>query len=159
MKMRAKNALITQTEFLRRAKLSRSRFKVLVGEGLPLHGKKVDFTEASAWLEANIDPARKNGWQGASLNDLRRQREEVRIETSKLELAKARSELVERVAVKKFLSERGRMERDSWLAWASSLSARLAAKFGIDHGRLFAAIEDEVRAQLRYLAEKPLEDG
>jgi hypothetical protein len=157
--MRAKNMLISQAEFLRRAKVSRSRFKVLVGEGLPLHGKKVDFTEASAWLEANIDPARKHGWQGTSLNDLRRQREEVRIETSKLELAKARSELVERVAVKKFLSERGRMERDSWLAWASSLSARLAATFGIDHGRLFAAIEDEVRAQLRHLAEKPLEDG
>jgi hypothetical protein len=159
MKMRAKNLLISQAEFLRRAKLSRSRFKVLVGEGLPMHGKKVDFDEASAWLEANVDPVRKNGWQGTSLNDLRRQREEVRTETSKLELAKARDELVERTAVKRFLSERGRMERDSWLAWASAVSARLAASFGIDHGRLFGAIEAEVRRQLLYLAEKPLEKG
>jgi hypothetical protein len=100
---------------------------VLVREGLPLHRKKVDFAEASAWLEANVDPARKNGWQGASLNDLRRQREEVRVETSKLELAKARGELVEREAVKKFLTERARMERDQWLSWASAVSARLAA--------------------------------
>jgi hypothetical protein len=38
-------------------------------------------------------------------------------------------------------------------------SARLAASLGVDHGRLFAAIEDEVRAQLRYLAEKPVQDG
>jgi hypothetical protein len=155
--MRAKNMLISQTEFLRRAKVSRSRFKVLVREGLPLHGKKVDLAEASAWLDANVDPARKNGWQGASLNDLRRQREVVRIGTSKLELAKARGELVERVAVKRFLSERARLERDSWLAWASAVSARLAASFGVEHERLLAAIEDEVRAQLRYLADKPLE--
>jgi hypothetical protein len=157
--MRAKNMLISQAEFLRRAKLSRSRFKVLVSEGLPVQGKKIDFAKASAWLEANVDPVRKNGWQDPSLNDLRRKREEVRFETSKLKLAKARGELVERVAVKRFLSERARMERDSWLAWASAVSARLAASLGVDHGRLFAAIEDEVRAQLRYIAEKPIEDG
>jgi len=124
-----------------------------------VQGKKIDFVKASAWLEANVDPVRKNGWQDPSLNDLRRKREEVRFETSKLELAKARGELVERVAVKRFLSERARMERDSWLAWASAVSARLAASLGVDHGRLFAAIEDEVRAQLRYIAEKPIEDG
>ena len=154
--MRAKNMLISQAEFLRRAKLSRSRFKVLVGEGLPLHGNKIDFAEASAWVEANVDPLRKNGWQGASLADLRRQREEVRIETSKLELAKARGELVERVAVKRFLSERGRMERDSWIAWASAVSARLAGDLGADHGKLFAALEREVREQLIFLSERSL---
>ena len=74
-----------------------------------------------------------------------------------VELAKARGELIERKAVKRFLAERGRMERDSWLAWASAVSARLAASLGVDHGKLFALIEDEVRAQLRYLAEKPLD--
>jgi hypothetical protein len=44
-------------------------------------------------------------------------------------------------------------------AVGTAVSARLAASLGIDHGRLFAAIEDEVRAQLRYIAEKPIEDG
>jgi hypothetical protein len=101
----------------------------------------------------------EDNWQNGSLNDLRRERERVKIEQQKLELGKARGELVERKAVKKFLAERARMERDSWLAWASAVSARLAASFGIDHGRLFGAIEDEVRAQLRYLAKKPLEEG
>ena len=157
--MRAKNMLISQAEFLRRAKLSRSRFKVLVQEGLPLHGKKVDLAKASAWIEANVDPARKEGWQGASLNDLRRRREELRIEASQIELEVRKGQLVERKAVKKFLAERARMERDQWLSWASAVSARLAALLGVDHGRLFGAIEDEVRAQLRYLAEKPIEDG
>jgi hypothetical protein len=92
-------------------------------------------------------------------DDLRRERERVKLEQQKIELAKARGELIERKAVKRFLSERGRLERDSWLAWASAASARLAASLGVDHGRLFAAIEDEVRAQLLYIAEKPIEDG
>jgi hypothetical protein len=35
--------------------------------------------------------------------------------------------------------------------------ARLAASLGVDHSRLFAALEDEVRRQLIYLSEKPLE--
>jgi hypothetical protein len=37
------------------------------------------------------------------------------------------------------------------------VSARLAASLGVDHSRLFAALEDEVRRQLIYLSEKPLE--
>ena len=83
----------------------------------------------------------------------------MKIEQQKLELAKTRGELVERKAVKKFLAERARMERDQWLAWCSTVSARLAASLGVDHRRLLAAIEDEVRAQLLHIAEMPLEDA
>lgn len=157
MKMRAKDGLISQAEFLRRAGLSRSRFKVLVAEGLPLHGKSVDFAEASAWIESNVDPRRRGNWQGdASLNSLRREREQIRIEESKLALAKARGALIERTTVGKFIAERGRMERDRWLSWASAVSARLAADLGADHGRLFAVIEGEVRDHLRQLAAEKL---
>jgi hypothetical protein len=158
MKMSAENAPITQAEFQRRAGLSASRFRKLKAEGLPLAGKRVDYEEAVAWIEANVDPARRDNWQNGSLNDLRRERERVKIEQQKIELARARGELVERKAVKKFLAERARMERGSWLTWSSAVSARLAASLGVDHGRLFAAMEDELRAQLRYLSEKPLED-
>lgn len=158
MKMRAENVPITQAEFQRRAGLSPSRFRQLKADGLPLVGKRVNYEKAVGWMQANVDPARKDNWLNGSLNDLRRERERVKIEQQKLELATARGELVERKAVKKFLAERGRMERDQWLAWASAASARLAASLGADHGRLFAELEDEVRAQLRYLAEKSLED-
>jgi hypothetical protein len=157
--MSVKNELVTQTEFQRRAGLSASRFRQLKSEGLPLVGKRVDYEKAAAWMQANVDPVRKDNWQGGSLNDLRRERERIKIEQQKIELAKARGELVERKVVKKFLGERARMERDQWLGWASAVSARLAASLGIDHGRLFGAIEDEVRRQLCYLAEKPLEEG
>jgi hypothetical protein len=159
MKMSAENAPITQTEFQRRAGVSPSRFRQLRAEGLPLEGKRVDYEKAIMWMQANVDPVRKDNWQGGSLNDLRRERERIKIEQQKIELAKARGELVERKVVKKFLGERARMERDQWLSWASAVSARLAASFGLDHGRLFGEIEDEVRAQLRYIAEKPIQDG
>ena len=154
--MGAKISLITQTEFQRRAGLSPSRFRQLRAEGLPLVGKRVDYEKAVAWMQANVDLARKNNWQNSSLNDLRRERERVKIEQDKLELAKARGELVERKAVEKFLIQRARTERDQWLAWTSAVSARLADFFGVDKGCLFAAIEVEVREQLRHIAERPV---
>jgi hypothetical protein len=141
MKMRAENALMTQAEFQRRTGLSPSRFRQLKADGLPLEGKRVDYDKAVSWMQANVDPTRKDNWQNGSLNDLRRERERVKIEQEKLELAKARGELVERKRVERFLIERARMERDQWLAWASAVSARLAASLGVEHGRLFAAIE------------------
>ena len=43
------------------------------------------------------------------------------------------------------------------LSCACSVSALVPSSLGVDPGRLFAALEDEVRAQLRHLSEKPLE--
>jgi hypothetical protein len=76
--------------------LSASRFRQLKAEGLPVVGKRVDYEKAVAWMQATIDPVRKDNWQNGSLNDLRRERERVKIEQQKLELAKARGELIER---------------------------------------------------------------
>jgi hypothetical protein len=90
MKMRAENTPITQAEFQRRAGLSPSRFRQLKAEGLPLMGKRVDHDKAVAWMQANVDPARQDNWQNGSLNDLRRERERVKIEQQKIKLAKAR---------------------------------------------------------------------
>jgi hypothetical protein len=105
------------------------------------------------WIEANVDQARKHQWQSPSLNDLRRRREELKIECQQIELEKARGELVEREAVKRFISERGKLERDSWLAWVSAVAARLAASFGVDHKRMLMTLDEEVRMQLRHLAD------
>jgi hypothetical protein len=83
--MSVKNELVTQTEFQRRAGLSASRFRQLKSEGLPLVGKRVDYEKAAAWMQANVDPVRKDNWQGGSLNDLRRERERIKIEQQKIE--------------------------------------------------------------------------
>ena len=58
--MSAKNALITQTEFQRRAGMTASRLRQLKTEGFPLVGKRVDYEKAIAWVEANVDQARKD---------------------------------------------------------------------------------------------------
>ena len=158
MKMRAKNMPITQIEFQRRAGLSPSRFRQLKAEGLPLVGKRVNYEKAVTWMQANVDPARQDNWQSSSLNDLRREREQMKIEQQKLELSKARGELLERKAVQKVSCRKG------------AHGARQLARVGLCPSRLGSpprpalitatcsqAIEDEVRAQLRYLSEKPLE--
>jgi hypothetical protein len=142
--------LISKAEFARRAGLSRARVDRLVADGLPLEDGKVAQAKALAWIEANIDPVRKDNWQNGSLNDLRRERERVKIEQQKLELAKARGELVERArpcqpAVALHARPLARCRRG------------LRQSLGADHGRLFAALEEETRTPLRYLAEKPLE--
>ena len=157
MKQKPTSELVSQTAFMRRTGLGRSRLQRLIAEGLPQRDGKIELAEALKWIEGSTDPRRKGNWQGdASLNDLRREREQIRIEEGRLDLAKARGELIERAVVRKFIAERARMERDRWLAWASAVSARLAASLGADHGKLFAAIEGEVRDHLRQLAGEKL---
>ena len=158
--MRARTDLITKAEFGRRFHIGRTRLKRLVAEGLPTKDGKVPVARAEAWFAANVDPARRNHWNGsdASLNEQRRQREALKIDAGRLSLKRASGEVIERATVKRFIAARAQMERDEWLAWASAASARLAAALGVDTGKLFALLEAEVRDQLRRLAGKALKD-
>ena len=149
--------LVSRAEFGRRMKLSRSRLRTLARQGLPSVDGKVPLAAAKAWLAENVDPARKDHWKGApSLNDLRRARERLKVDAGRLELSRRKGELVERAAVRKFLADRARMERDRWLSWSSAAAARLAADLRADTGRLFALLDAEVRDHLRQLASEPL---
>jgi hypothetical protein len=151
--------LLSQTDFARRHKLSLVRVKKLIAEGLPLKAGKVPVAAAEEWLSANVDSSRQNNWAGdLNLNELRRQREQIKVVAGKIALAKARGDLVEQVEVTKFLSARARLERDSWMAWSSAAAGRLAAALAVDHGRLFTALECEVRLHLQHLSETPLQD-
>lgn len=160
--MSARQQSITKAEFGRRHHLGRTRLKRLVAEGLPIKNGKVQLEEATAWLKANVDSARKNHWQhgngDTSLNELRRQREALKIDAGRLALQRASGDVVERAAVRRFLVERARMERDDWIGWTSAVAARIAAALGVDTGKLFALLEAEVRDQLRRVAGKALKD-
>jgi hypothetical protein len=119
-------------------------------------------SSSAALRQANVDSARKNHWDGngdASLNELRRQREVLKIDAGRLALRRASGEVVERAAVRQFLAERAHMERDDRISWASAAAARPAAALGVDTGKLFALLEVEVRDQLRRLAGKALKDS
>ncbi len=157
---------ISQDEYLSRAafgrlvKLADARVRRLIEDGMPCDAGKIPVAKAQAWMAAHVDTSRRNNWQGAkageSLNDFRRQREQQKVEAGKIELAKAKGELVEKAQVRKFISDRARMERDQWIAWASAVSGRLAAQIGADAGRVFGVLEAEVREQLSRLSERPL---
>ena len=163
MKMSAHSDLISQREFGRRHHLSQTRVRALVVAGLPLKNGKVRAASASAWLKTNVDPARRDHWNGngadTSLNELRRQREALKIEVGRLELEKAKGEIVDRAAVRKYIAARAQLERDEWMAWVSAASARLAATLGVDTAKVLTAFETEVREQLRHLSQKTLEGG
>ena len=157
MKQKPVDELVSQTAFMRRTGLGRSRLQKLIREGLPQRDGKIELNAALAYLEGAVDPRRQEG-ADATLNDLRRTREQIRIEESRLELEKAKGELIEKALVRKFISARGRLERDQWLAWASAAAGRLAGELGADHGKLFAKLEAEVRDHLIHLSETKLEE-
>ena len=158
MKMRGTDKdLISKAELGRRVGLSRARIDRLVADGLPLHDGRIDYPEAAAWIADHVDPIRQEAAKGtASLNELRREREAVKVETSRLELARIRGELIDKKLVKRFISERVGMERAAWLSWASAAAGRLATALNVDHGHLFSLLEGEVRKQLQFLADKKL---
>jgi hypothetical protein len=160
--------LISQTAFAERIGVSRDQVKIWIGQGLPLKGRRVPVPAAEAWLKDNVLPRYRAthcpevGAQAIdepSLMELRRRREQQKIEAGALELRVRKGELIERRTVQLFIAARARMERDQWLSWSSGLAARIAATLHVDHARLFALIEDEVRAQLRFLSETPLQDA
>ena len=80
----------------------------------------------------------------------------MKLDAGRLELSRRKGELVDRAAVRKFLADRARMERDRWLSWSSAAAARLAAGLQADTGRLFALLDAEVRDHLLQLASEPL---
>jgi hypothetical protein len=143
----SKDECLSRAAFGRLVKLADARVRRLIADGMPAEGTKIPVAKAQAWMAAHVDTSRRNAWQGAkegeSLNDFRRQREAQKVQQGEIEIAKARGELVERAAVKKFIADRARMERDQWIAWSSAVAGRLAAGLGVDAGRLFGALEGE----------------
>jgi hypothetical protein len=163
MRAVSQDECLSRAAFGRLVKLGDARLRRLIADGMPVKDGKIPVAKAQAWMAAHVDTSRRNGWrgdgEGESLNDFRREREKQKVQQGEIEIAKARGELVERAAVKKFIADRARMERDQWIAWSSAVAGRLAAGLGVDAGRLFASLEGEVREHLLRLSERPLYGG
>ena len=61
--------------------------------------------------------------KGPSLTDLCHECEARKVRAGALELGVRKGELIECKVLKRFIAERARMERESWLAWASAAAA------------------------------------
>ncbi len=159
---------VSRTKFAEMVGVTRHRISQYIKTGLPVEAdNKIDPAKGQAWIADNVAAERQHQWAGdeiaasttgQSLNDLRREREAVRLERDQLELDRARGILVERDGVRRFLVERAKLERDSWVGWASRASTTIASEIGVEIGAVFPVLEREIREQLRQLAETPLKE-
>lgn len=176
----------TKAAFARRIGVKPPRVSQLVAAGLPVTGDgKVRVSEALAWLAARQSPI-KRAEQGkpplpsscgsvpasfpalvpASDTDddnpalvllkARARRETTKADREALALAKDRGDLCDRAEIQRGLAAWGIAQRDAWIAWCSRAAPELAAELGSDLGRVFAALDRLVRAQLIDIADAPL---
>ena len=157
-------AALSKTAFGLAVKLSRTRIRQLVGEGLPCSSDgKIDLAEGRAWMEAHLDPerreARKPGSTGkaASAGELRIAKMKAQIALLEQRHAREAGDLVERVLVERAIFERARLERDRWTGWIARTAPMLAGRLGSDPSVTFAALDKAVRDHLAELSATAIE--
>lgn len=154
---------ISKSAFAERVGVSKGRVSQMVEQGLPvLPNGRIDPEAGEAWMDANLDPAKRKrtGHGGPKAPpSVRNLVEQERLELLRMEKAKKAGQLIDRAAVEATIFKRARLERDGWLAWAVRTAPILAGRFGIDERDAFAELDRLVRAQLAELAETPLETG
>jgi len=129
----------TKTAFAARVGLTKGRISQLIAEGLPVRPDgTIDVAKGLAWIESNLDPARRHKGGAPSAS------------TRTATLAEARR-LHEIVKV-----QRARAERDAHLAWVQRTAPLLAAELGADPRATFAALDRMMREHLEHLADLPL---
>jgi len=154
----------TKTAFATRVGLTKGRISQLVAEGLPVRADgRIDVAVGLAWIEDNLDPARRN--KGGAVNPTRatttlaeakRLHEIVKVQRAKLAFEREQGQLVETAAATRTVFARARAERDAHLAWVQRTAPLLAAELGADPRATFAALDRMMREHLEHLADLPL---
>ncbi|HDR30014.1 hypothetical protein [Rhodovulum sp.] len=158
------NSLESKSDFAARVGLTKGRISQLVAEGLPVRSDgRIDVAVGLAWIENNLDPARRNKGGAASqarnpttLAEAKRLHEIVKVQRAKLAYERERGELVETAAATRTVFARARAERDAHMAWVQRTAPLLAAELGADPRATFAALDRMMREHLEHLADLPL---
>ena len=90
---------------------------------------------------------------GTTFLQARTANEVLKAQTSKVRLAKLKSEVVDRAQAIAHVYKLARTERDAWLNWPARVSAQLAAEMNVDSHALHVAMEREVRKHLEELGQ------
>ena len=155
----------TKTAFAARVGLTKGRISQLVAEGLPVRPDgQIDVAVGLAWIEDNLDPARRNKGGAATaparvsttLAEAKRLHEIVKVQRAKLAFEKEQGLLVETAAANRTVFARARAERDAHMAWVQRTAPLLAAEVGADPRATFAALDRMMREHLEHLADLPL---
>jgi hypothetical protein len=160
-------AFESKSEFAARVGVTKGRVSQLVAAGLPVREDgKIDIETGLAWMEANLDPAKRNKGGakiedemdgGPSLAEARRLHLIVQIQRAKIALRQERGELISADQAKITIFNRARAERDSHIAWVQRSAPILAGELGCDPAQMFAALDRLMREHLEHLADTPLD--
>lgn len=140
--------------------LSPGRVSQLIEQGLPVEANgRIDPVQGRRWYLANTDPGRRRAGRAEdAARSPRAELDRIRAERAALQLARERSELVDRGIAERAVFARARAERDAWIGWASRASAQIAAETEAEPAALFAALDRLVREQLETLARLTIDE-
>ncbi len=155
----------TKAAFAARVGLTRGRISQLVADGLPVRGDgRIDVEAGLAWMEQNLDPAKRNKGgsmktenNSPSLAEARRLHLIVQVQRAKLALEQERGRLIDADEATATVFARARAERDAHIAWVQRCAPLIAGELGADPNRTFAVLDRLMREHLDYLSETPLE--
>ena len=155
-----------KSAFAARVGLTRGRISQLITEGLPVRPDgRIDVDAGLAWIEDNLDPARRGKGgapvvtgKTATLAEARRLHEIVKVQRARLAYERERGMLIEAAAAERTVFARAKAERDAHLAWAQRSAPVIAAKLGVETGPVFAVLDRLMREHLEHLASMPLRD-
>jgi hypothetical protein len=161
------NSSESKSDFATRVGLTKGRISQLITNGLPVRPDgQIDVAEGLAWIEANLDPSRRNkggaaasfspSRAGTTLADAKRLHEIVKVQRAKLAFEKEQGLLIDTAAATRTVFARARAERDAHMAWVQRSAPLLAAELGADPRATFAALDRMMREHLEHLADMPL---
>jgi phage terminase Nu1 subunit (DNA packaging protein) len=154
--------ILTQKALAKALEVSPERVRQWRLAGMPMrrigNTWRIPEAEARSWLakhKNDPEPTRAGSARGGAepRAEAERRAAVAKADAAELELARRRSELIERDLVKREVYALARAERDSWQGWAARVAPTLAAELGVDHAALLAALEREVAAHLADLSE------
>lgn len=140
----------SQSAFARRLGTTRQYVGKLAGHGLPLKDGKVDVAAALDWIAANVNRRSGDG-SGGTLNDAQTELILVKTDIARVQLERARKEVIDRHVAKKAVVNLMRMVRDGVLNFPSRYGPDIAAKVGCDPRDLTNELEAQMREMLNGL--------
>jgi len=151
----------SKTAFAARVGLTKGRISQLVAEGLPVRRDgRIDVDAGLAWIENNLDPARRNKGgapavttKSATLAEARRLHEIVKVQRAKLAFEREKGLLIDAGAAERTVFARAKAERDAHIAWVQRSAPVMAAELGVKTGPVFAVLD---RLMREHLAATPL---
>jgi len=138
---------LTQAKLAEALGMSLTSARLNISKGMPADS----VAKAMAWRAKHIAKKADN----VSIGTARLERTQLDVEAKRLDLEERKRNLVPRAEAEKVLFEEARRVRDGLLSFPLRIAPLLAARFGLDHGELLSALEDEVRRHLSEMAGRP----